>query len=43
MDFYTSNNGKLVDNWIQIDMIDLFRSINLDYERKIDETLCYTR
>jgi len=43
MDFWSCENNRLVDNWCQIDMIDLFRSINSDYERMIDETLHYTR
>lgn len=43
MDFWSCDGEQLVDNWCQIDMIDLFRSINSDYERMIDETLHYTR
>lgn len=39
MDFYTSHDGRLVDNWIQIDMPDLFRSINEEYRKMIDEAL----
>lgn len=39
MDFWTSDGEKLVDNWCQIDMIDLFRSINAEYEKDIDATL----
>lgn len=43
MDFYTSHEGKLVDNWVQIDMVDLFRSINEKYKGLIDEALYYAR
>ena len=49
MDFWTCRSNTLgecigpvlVDNWCQIDMIDLFRSINKEYEKAIDETLHY--
>lgn len=40
-DFWTSKDGKLVDNWCQIDMIDLFRSISEEYTQYIDTVLCY--
>ena len=43
MDFWTCDGKKLVDNWCQIDMIDLFRSINQEYESYIDEALHYHR
>lgn len=43
MDFWTCNGEKLLDNWCQIDMIDLFRSINQEYESFIDEALYYNR
>ena len=51
MDFWTCRSNPLgecigpalVDNWCQIDMIDLFRSINKEYEKAIDETLHYNR
>ena len=42
MDFWTCDGENLVDNWCQIDMIDLFRSINKEYEGFIDEKLHYT-
>lgn len=41
MDFWTCNGTRLVDNWCQIDMLDLWRNINkkfksyIDYELKI--------
>lgn len=40
MDFWTCNGEKLVDNWCQIDMVDLFRSINKEYREYIDGLLC---
>lgn len=43
MDFWSCENNRLVDNWCQIDMIDLFRSINSNYESEIDEALHYNR
>ena len=42
MDFWTCDGDKLIDNWCQIDMIDLFRSINKEYEEFIDDKLHYT-
>lgn len=42
-DFWTCKDGRLVDNWCQIDMIDLFRSINSEYQKTIDEILLYNR
>ncbi len=41
MDFWTCRKDKLVDNWCQIDMIDLFRSINEEYRIFIDKALYY--
>ena len=42
MDFWTCDGKNLIDNWCQIDMIDLFRSINKEYEEFIDAKLHYT-
>lgn len=42
-DFWTCDGKRLVDNWCQIDMIDLFRSINSEYETFIDKALHYNR
>ena len=39
MDFWSCDGERLVDNWCQIDMIDLWRSINKDYEKFIDEKI----
>ena len=41
MDFWSCNNERNVDNWCSIDMIDLFRSINKEYEEFIDKKLNY--
>ena len=43
MDFWTCDGKRLVDNWCQIDMIDLFRSINKEYKEYIDDKLHYSR
>ena len=42
MDFWTCDGQRLVDNWCQIDMVDLFRSINDNYRKYIDGVLRYT-
>lgn len=42
MDFWTCDGQRLVDNWCQIDMVDLFRSINKEYKEYIDGKLRYT-
>ena len=36
MDFWTCDGERLVDNWCQIDIIDLFLSINNSSENFID-------
>lgn len=37
MDFWTCKDGRLVDNWCQIDMLDLWRGINKEFKGYIDE------
>lgn len=36
MDFWTCNGERLVDNWCQIDMLDLWRNINRKFKGHID-------
>lgn len=37
MDFWTCDGNRLVDNWCQIDMLDLWRNINKEFKKYIDE------
>lgn len=39
MDFWTCDGDRLVDNWCQIDMIDLWRNINKNFRTYIDTEL----
>ena len=37
MDFWTCDGDRLVDNWCQIDMLDLWRGINKKFKKHIDK------